>query len=238
MAKLNLNAIYPVPEKQSEADEKTTNESERDRNGQKSLALKKRVLLCIIAGLIGGTGLYIWHANSQTNKTLNAAVQTSKNTPLPLKDPSQRRHYLYLQQWGVMGRYTGSAIPKYVVINSGHQRAYFPLVPINILSRGDYPECQVQNSSGAVIDRYEAGVKYEFKKDTSETVDQYLASSGGVYSRVGKYYYIASKSDFTCKSIKPDQELQVSILPETESITKSLTAYCSAQVPVCNNLGL
>src|SRR2546423_227179 len=38
-------------------------------------------LLLVIVGLIGGTGYYVWHSTSQTNKTLTNASDVSQNAP-------------------------------------------------------------------------------------------------------------------------------------------------------------
>lgn len=44
------------------------------------MAIVESVLILVIAGLIGGTGYYVWHTKQQTDKSLNNSQDISANT--------------------------------------------------------------------------------------------------------------------------------------------------------------
>jgi type II secretory pathway pseudopilin PulG len=49
---------------------------------QEGFSAIEGLLIVVIVGMLGGVGYYVWHANSQANKTLDSAASESQNSPV------------------------------------------------------------------------------------------------------------------------------------------------------------
>jgi type II secretory pathway pseudopilin PulG len=48
---------------------------------QEGFSIVEGLLIVVIVGMLGGVGWYVWHANSQANRTLDDAAKVSQNAP-------------------------------------------------------------------------------------------------------------------------------------------------------------
>lgn len=195
--------------------------------GQKGFSVLVGILVLFIIATAGSTGYYVWRSNSQSHQALNNALETSKNAPSPLRDPAHAKHPFAIYQWGVKGFYVGSLTLKYVIINSGHHKAYFSSAQLTASA----PACSIENGAGGYIDRYAVGERFTLPSGQAVTIEQFVQSGrAAAYSRTGKYYYVASQNSAACAESQESKKLQAETFADVKSITKSFTAYCSVLV--------
>jgi|GEM_PF-885040 len=224
MAKFNPRAFYPTPGEKSKELKKW---AEKKEKAETSLRTKKRLLSISIVILISFILMYVLYSVIQSNRALDNAEKVSQNASFVLKNPGLRKHGYPMFQWGVRGVYTGTMKLKYAINDNGHQRAFFSsdeLVAADTL-------CNIESGAGGYIDKYAKGEKVTLKDGTTKTIEAYIASGqAGLYSHVGKYYYVASQSKIICKESAVSQRLQSEVYGDVQSIAKSFVSYCSVQI--------
>lgn len=173
---------------------------------QKGFAALEAILILVIVAIIGGTGYYIYHANSKATDDQNAA-QTNANTAVPHKKTPAT--YLTIKEWDVRAPLSSSVTPKYTVVTSGKQT--FARLSTDQLVAAD-PECSVDNSAGGIIVRAQSSDPFfnDAGDDLGYTVQQAIDKGTlKAYKKVGDYYFWYEKGQAACgAAAKATQDLQ------------------------------
>jgi len=65
------------------------------KKNQKGFSTVEVLLIVVIVGMLGGIGYYVWHAQKQTDDTLNSTGKTSQNIPSAVQPKSSTNSTIF-----------------------------------------------------------------------------------------------------------------------------------------------
>lgn len=167
---------------------------------QKGFSAVEALLIVIILAILGGTGYYVYHANSKATDNQNKA-QTDANTAAPHKKnaksakSSSKQKYLTVTQWGVRFPYSGSDTYTY---RPNDDPSSISVVSANL-------------SAKYGCDSFGAGLIGRFKADerintdgSGPTATQAAASDPSAWGHVGDYYFQFHPDQAACANKPTD----------------------------------
>lgn len=209
---------------------------------QKGFALIEGLLIVAAAGLIGGSGWYVWHHNHKPNHSLNTTSTNSSVSSGPnggrgggagdthaQTGPAKTEVYL-ITEWGLDSPIptppNSAALIQYVIKKNGSQA--FAQFSTQELKDAD-PACSVDETPAAgIINRAKATdhLLGEDGSDSGETIQQ-AVSKGDISNskKVGSYYYWFVGPQGLCgseKNVSKVQQLQQAAIPSVKAIVAHL----------------
>lgn len=189
---------------------------------QKGFAAVEALLIVIILAIIGGTGYYVYRANSNTTDTQNAA-QTAANSAV-----AHKAKFVTIKEWDVRAPYGGKLQLTYTIKDQGDvSTALFTSSELN--KQGEM--CASEADFGGVITKYAGDTKFVTADGTTtdQTASAYAATlDKSDYAHVGNDYFFYSSPQAACADSKDGQKIQTqtqtavkNLLPKLETAPKS-----------------
>lgn len=163
-----------------------------DRQG---FAAIETLLVLVIVAMVGGTGYYVYNANSKATDAQNAA-HTAVNTAAPhtkkkgVEAAKPKLKYLTIKEWGVRIPYTGSDTYSYKLDNGG--------VSIEVISADLAARYGCKDFGAGIIARFKPDEAVY--PDGGTTAAQSAASDPASWGHVGDYYYGYQHDQAACAS--------------------------------------
>lgn len=176
---------------------------------QTGFAVLEGLLILVIVAIIGGTGYYVWHSKSQTDKNLDNASSTNQVTPT--KDSTKKTNTnvavsgnsIDIKEWGVKASYSENSTLIYKITSQGNG------VWAQLSSKEMYdmdPDCDASSQMAGIIVRQKTGsdLANPDGSDSGETIDSAVKDGTvSLYSKVGDYYYWYQSPQAACGDIDP-----------------------------------
>ncbi len=191
---------------------------------QRGFAALEAFLILIIVAIIGGTGYYIYHANSKATDTQNAA-QTDANTAVShTSNDTAAQKFVTIKEWNVRAPYNGKLTLESSV--SGNVASFSSS---ELDASGT--QCKSEANFGGSIIRYQATDAYlnEDGSDSGKTAAQYAATlKSPTYGRVGTEYYFYTAPQAACGDTQSSKDLQAQTKGAVEGLMSKLQAVPTA----------
>lgn len=174
---------------------------------QNGFAIIESLLILIIIAIIGGTGYYVWHSKSQTDKTLdnasnsNSVVSPAKSTnSVKTSSPATpQTKYLTIVQWGVRIPYTGEDTYSYTYQDDTPNT-------VEVVSANLSSKYGCTSIGGGLISRFLPNDQVDPAGDTAKDLAK---SNPGSFYLVGNYYYGHTHDQASCSdSVPPNAQNQ------------------------------
>jgi len=192
---------------------------------QSGFALVEGLLIILILAIIGFGGYYVWHAQKDTNKTLDTATATSNKTAQAVSNNSISQKYLTIPEWGVKGPYQSDVDLTYKLTSDDVGEVWAQISSKQLKEAA--PQCDEESQMGGIIVRIHKGedLRGPAGQDTGQTVDAAVGSQVLTeFSLVGDYYYYFEHPQAACSTSQKATDIQGSTLDAVKEAAKNLKA--------------
>lgn len=192
---------------------------------KKGFTAIEAMLAVVMVAIIAFVGYYVYHTQSQSNKTLASATQVANSSPakgstkkVTTTTPTSTQKYFIINEWGIRAPYSGILTLQY---GAGANSNTFDVSSTQLDTGGPSATCALNSAAAGYIQRYLPTDEIAPSETIQSFVGQDFAASNSqapIYAKVNGYYYIYYPS--TNSSCSNQQLLDETIAAFTTLVPK------------------
>ncbi|MGH7241764.1 MAG: hypothetical protein ACREGB_05700 [Candidatus Saccharimonadales bacterium] len=192
---------------------------------QSGFAAIEILLVLILLAILGFTGFYVYNAQHNSDKSLNAAnkaaskIATVKKPTANGKDGpglGDSQQYLTIKEWGIRAPYSGSLHLTYKIESLGGE-AGDPQVYAAAFTSTELGDSQACEAGGGTIERASADTVLDEAGTTGATASKFYP-----VKQIGSYYYVYRHPQAQCSD---DSATNQQTATEVSALVANLQTY-------------